>query len=130
MADAANRYVQLIEAVFFKHYRKGANFPGLIFRPIAAQLMDGDTIALFEFEETKEGIRVSAEKHYRLVPPDDLSPEESQSYRKRPHNVKRNSDSQRRRLAFVPLHAPCCTEFCSDTFKRSGSMTTPCACYC
>ncbi len=61
-----------------------AKFPGLIFRPIAAQLMNDSTIALFEFEETKEGIRVSAEKHYRLVPPEDLSPEELQSYRKRP----------------------------------------------
>jgi hypothetical protein len=61
-----------------------AKFPALVFRPIAAQLIDDDVIALFEFEETKEGIRVSAEKHYKLVPPEDLTPEELQSYRKRP----------------------------------------------
>ncbi len=59
-------------------------FPGLIARPIAAQFMTDDRIALFEFEQSKEGIRVSAEKHYKLVPPEELSEEELQSYRKRP----------------------------------------------
>lgn len=58
-------------------------FPGLIHRPIAAQAMDDERIALFEFERTEEGIRVSAEKHYRLVPPDDLTPEELQNYKTR-----------------------------------------------
>ena len=59
-------------------------FPVLICRPIAAQLMGGDLIALFELEKTGQGIRVSSEKHYRLVPPDQLSMEELASYRKRP----------------------------------------------
>ncbi len=58
-------------------------FPGLIHRPIAAQTMDDERIALFEFEQTKEGIRVSSEKHYRLVSPDELTAEELQSYKKR-----------------------------------------------
>ncbi len=59
-------------------------FPGLVHRPIAAQVMDDERIALFEFEQTKDGIRVSSEKHYRLVPPDELTTEELQNYKKRP----------------------------------------------
>lgn len=55
-------------------------FPRLICRPIAAQFMEGNLIALFEFEQTTDGIKVSSEKHYQLVKPDELSPEELQSY--------------------------------------------------
>ena len=55
-------------------------FQGLICRAVAAQYMDENLIAFFEFEQTTEGIRVSSEKHYRLVKPDELSPEEVQSY--------------------------------------------------
>lgn len=61
-----------------------AKFPQLIPRPIAAQFMDTDVIALFEFEETEKGIAISAEKHYRMVRPDDLSSEELETYRGRP----------------------------------------------
>jgi hypothetical protein len=35
---------------------------------------------LFEFVMTDQGVAVTQEKHYRLVPPDQLSPEELQSY--------------------------------------------------
>jgi len=42
--------------------------------------MEDNLIALFEFEQTIEGIKVSSEKHYRLVKPNELSPEELQSY--------------------------------------------------
>ena len=35
--------------------------------------MADDKIALFEFEQTRKGIKVSAEKHYRLVPPEELT---------------------------------------------------------
>ncbi len=55
-------------------------FPHLICRPIAAQFIDKNLIALFEFEQSKDGIKVTSEKHYRLVKPDELSPEELQSY--------------------------------------------------
>ena len=55
-------------------------FPHLICRAIAAQFMEDNLIALFEFEQTIEGIKVSSEKHYRLVKPNELSPEELQSY--------------------------------------------------
>ena len=58
-------------------------FPHLICRPLAAQFMEKDLIALFEFEQSKDGIKVISEKHYRLVKPDNLSAEELQTYSKR-----------------------------------------------
>jgi hypothetical protein len=59
-------------------------FPLLICRAIGAQFMAGDVIALFEFEESDEGVRLASEKHYRLVPPADVSPEDLALYRDRP----------------------------------------------
>ena len=58
-------------------------FPDLVCIPIAAQFTDPDVIALFAFEQTHEGIRITAEKHYQLVPPEDLTPEELATYRTR-----------------------------------------------
>jgi len=58
-------------------------FPNAIGRPIAAQFTDDDTIALFEFVLTEEGVRVFSEKHYRLVSPDNLSDKEIEEYRQR-----------------------------------------------
>jgi hypothetical protein len=58
-------------------------FPGVVCRSVAAQFMAEDLIVLFECEETDKGIRVSSERHYRLVQPDELSLEELESYRKR-----------------------------------------------
>lgn len=59
-------------------------FPDLICRPIAAQFMDNEAIALFAFEQTENGMAISSEKHYTLVSPEELSPEELENYRKRP----------------------------------------------
>ena len=61
-----------------------AKFPNLIWRSIAAQFIAGELIALFEFERTSGGIKVAAEKHYRLVKSEDLSKEEVESYQNRP----------------------------------------------
>jgi hypothetical protein len=58
-------------------------FPNLICRPIGAQFMTPDVIALFEFEMTEQGIRISAEKHYHLVPPENISPADLQKYHMR-----------------------------------------------
>jgi len=58
-------------------------FAHLLCRAIAAQFVEDDLIALFEFEQTSDGVKVSAEKHYRLVKPEDLSQEELDSYRVR-----------------------------------------------
>lgn len=55
-------------------------FPNLICRPLAAQFMENGVIAMFEFEQAESDIRVAAEKHYRLVRPEELSAEELTLY--------------------------------------------------
>lgn len=57
-------------------------FADLIARPIAAQFMDDDVIALFEFEEVNDEITILREHHYNLVPPEELEPEELAAYRR------------------------------------------------
>jgi hypothetical protein len=42
--------------------------------------MQDEVIALFEFDEHGGDVTVALEKHYRLVPPDDLTPEDLQRY--------------------------------------------------
>ncbi len=58
-------------------------FPTLIRRAIGAQFMEDDLIVLFEFEEGAHGIRLATEKHYRLVPPEDVTEEDLRAYRQR-----------------------------------------------
>lgn len=60
-----------------------AKFPSLICRPIAAQLMENDLIAIFEFEEGERGVVLSIEKHYRLVPADNIRSTDLDAYRSR-----------------------------------------------
>lgn len=60
-----------------------AKFPSLICRPIAAQFMEDDLIALFEFEEGKGGMAISAERHYRLVPGEEVTADDLNAYRTR-----------------------------------------------
>ncbi len=55
-------------------------FPGLICRPIGAQFMKNDVIALYEFEDGEAGITISSEKHYRLVPADGITAEDLRTY--------------------------------------------------
>jgi hypothetical protein len=59
-------------------------FPAAQCRPIAAQFMDKDVIALFEFENTPVGVRVYAERHYRLVPSDEISEGDRRRYLEAP----------------------------------------------
>ena len=59
-------------------------FPGLICRPIGAQFMADNLIALFEFEVGAQGIAVVQERHYRLVPPESMTEEDLLAYRQRP----------------------------------------------
>jgi hypothetical protein len=61
----------------------GAKFPSLVCRPIGAQFMRDNVIALFEFEPGDKGIAVSSEKHYRLVSPEDVTDEDLRTYRRR-----------------------------------------------
>jgi hypothetical protein len=58
-------------------------FPGLICRPLGAQFMAGGIIALFEFEEADGSVKISAERHYKLVPPEEVTKEDLEAYRQR-----------------------------------------------
>ena len=60
-------------------------FPDLPARPIAAQFMANDEIALFEFEESDNQITIARERHYELVPSEQLTAEELQTYRQAAH---------------------------------------------
>jgi len=60
-----------------------SKFPALICHPIGAQFMADDLIALFHFEEGEEGAAVEMERHYRLVPPKDVTAADLETYRNR-----------------------------------------------
>ena len=57
--------------------------PDLICRPIGAQIMREDVIALLEFEEDGNDIRIVSEKQYKLVPPEAITREDLIRYRQR-----------------------------------------------
>lgn len=57
--------------------------PRLICRPIGAQAIDGDTFALFEFEQFREGVKIVSERHYKLVPPEEVTEKDLEVYRSR-----------------------------------------------
>ena len=61
----------------------GSKFADLICRPIGAQFMAKDVIALFEFELSEGTIAIAAERHYRLVPPEEVTAADLTGYRKR-----------------------------------------------
>ena len=58
-------------------------FPSLICRPIAAQFMEDNVIALFEFEQSENGVGITSEKHYKLVPPEEVTEADLDTYRQR-----------------------------------------------
>jgi hypothetical protein len=58
-------------------------FTSLICRPIAAQFIKDNCIALFAFEENENGIAVSSEKHYHLVDSEEMTDEDLKTYRER-----------------------------------------------
>ena len=60
-----------------------AKFPAVICRPIAAQFMGDDLIALFELEKGEQGGAISSERHYRLVPGEEVTAEDLKVYAKR-----------------------------------------------
>ena len=55
-------------------------FPNLICRPIAAQFMPGEVIALFELVLSDGVVKVVEEKHYKLVPAAEIRPEDLLRY--------------------------------------------------
>ena len=58
-----------------------AKFPGLMCRAIAAQFMEGGVVALFELTLQDDQVRVVDERHYKLVPADQLDPAAIRDYR-------------------------------------------------
>ena len=55
--------------------------PNLICRPILTQFAADDLIAMFELTMEDDEIRVLQEKHYRLVPASEVTPEDLLRYR-------------------------------------------------
>ena len=58
-------------------------FPGLMCRPIAAQFMDDERIAIFELTLEGDQMKVVDESHYQLVPRDQISAEDLTTYQRR-----------------------------------------------
>ena len=58
-------------------------FPHLNCRPISTQFMSGDLIALFELTVEEDEVRVVEERHYRLVPSEQITAEELAAYARR-----------------------------------------------
>jgi len=58
-------------------------FPDLICRPVGAQFKEESLIVLFAFEEGERGVTRAMEKHYRLVPPDQVTAEDLKLYQER-----------------------------------------------
>lgn len=58
-------------------------FPHLVCRAISAQFISTDLIALFELALDGDMVKIVEEKHYLLVPGDQISPEDLQAYARR-----------------------------------------------
>jgi hypothetical protein len=58
-------------------------FPRLTCRAISAQFMADDTIALFELALQGDDVKIVEERHYQLVPSDQISPDDLKLYGKR-----------------------------------------------
>lgn len=58
-------------------------FADLTCRPIAAQFMTEDVIAMFELALDGEDVKLVEEKHYKLVPSDQISSDDLKLYAKR-----------------------------------------------
>ena len=57
-------------------------FSELICRPVAAQFIGHNRIALFDFEQTEDGVAIRSEKHYRLVAEDEVGADDLSRYRR------------------------------------------------
>ena len=68
--------VQIEQDIQLCKYR----YPELICRPIAAQFLDFNKIAIFEFTVDEGQIRKNIEKHYSLVPASEISSDDIMKY--------------------------------------------------
>ena len=61
----------------------GEKFPTLICRPVSAQFLSEGRIALFELALENDELKVVEERHYRLVPAAEISPDDLRAYANR-----------------------------------------------
>lgn len=59
-------------------------FPDLVCRPVSAQFMDDNVIALFELTVEAGRALIVEERHYRLVPSDKIDADTKRQYAERP----------------------------------------------
>jgi len=59
------------------------HFPNLVCRPVSAQFMPNQVIALFELTVVDGEVRIVEERHYKLVDADRIDGAEMRSYQKR-----------------------------------------------
>jgi hypothetical protein len=57
-------------------------FPDLVCRPIAAQFLPNEVIALLEYSRDGGRVVIAAEKNYRLVPPDEVTAADLEAYKR------------------------------------------------
>jgi hypothetical protein len=55
-------------------------FPQLLCRAISAQFVEADLIALFELGKSGDDIRIVEERHYKLVPADQITRDDLRTY--------------------------------------------------
>jgi hypothetical protein len=70
--------VQLVQDLAFCKER----FSHLACRPIAAQFMENDVIAMFELTVIEDKVQIVEEKHYKLVPASEISAEDLETMRR------------------------------------------------
>ena len=58
-------------------------FPSLTCRPVSAQFMADDVIALFELAMRGNEVKIAEERHYQLVPADSIQADELKAYASR-----------------------------------------------
>jgi hypothetical protein len=46
-----------------------------------AQFLGNDIMVLFEFEQDGQEVRIASERHYRLVPPEELTSADLEKYK-------------------------------------------------
>ena len=95
-------------------------WPGITIRPLAAKFMTDEAIAMFEFIEVSGEVKVSAERHYRLVPEGEIKTPISPStgYPRSACTPRSPNAASSRRSR----HVASCTAACSrgtDTTRRS-----------
>jgi hypothetical protein len=79
-AKSASDFLSTVQASQDVAWCKSA-FPILKCRPVSAQFMTDDVIALFELVSDGEELAVTEEKHYKLVPAEDVPDEQKRNYR-------------------------------------------------